>query len=110
MLFQNLFKNGKELGLSISYKIQPSPDGLAQAFIIGEKFIGKDSVCMILGDNIFYGYNFGKVLKESVQLKDSAIVFGYYVVDPERYGVAEFDDNGKVISLEEKPKQPNKQL
>lgn len=105
-LYSDLLGDGKQLGIDISYEIQPSPDGLAQAFIIGEKFIGKDSVCMILGDNIFYGYNFGKVLKESVQLNDGAIVFGYYVIDPERYGVAEFDDNGKVISLEEKPKQP----
>ncbi len=105
-LYSDLLGDGHQLGISISYEVQPSPDGLAQAFIIGEKFIGKDSVCMILGDNIFYGYNFGKVLKESVQLNDGAIVFGYYVIDPERYGVAEFDDNGKVISLEEKPKHP----
>jgi len=105
-LYKELFGNGKQLGLSIVYEEQPSPDGLAQAFIIGEKFIGTDNVCMVLGDNIFYGYGLRKVLKEAAQLKSGAIVFGYYVVDPERYGVAEFDDKGTVISLEEKPKVP----
>ena len=105
-LYSDLLGDGKQLGIDISYAIQPSPDGLAQAFIIGEEFIGRDSVCMILGDNIFYGYNFGKVLKESACLSDGAVVFGYYVSDPERYGVAEFDEQGKVISIEEKPKQP----
>lgn len=105
-LYSDLLGDGTQLGIKISYAIQPSPDGLAQAFIIGEEFIGNDSVCMVLGDNIFYGYNFGKVLKESARLEDGAVVFGYYVVDPERYGVAEFDEQGRVISLEEKPKAP----
>lgn len=105
-LYSDLLGDGSQLGIQLHYAIQPSPDGLAQAFIIGEEFIGKDSVCMVLGDNIFYGYNFGKVLKESACLQDGALVFGYYVSDPERYGVAEFDDQGKVISIEEKPKEP----
>lgn len=105
-LYQNLFNKGEDLGLNIEYAIQPSPDGLAQAFIIGEEFIGKDSVCMILGDNIYHGWDFSKHLKEASELKDGAMVFGYYVNDPERYGVAEFDETGKVLSLEEKPTQP----
>lgn len=105
-LFQELLGNGSQLGISLSYKIQPAPEGLAQAFILGEEFIGTDSVCMILGDNIFYGYGFRKVLKETLNSISGATVFGYYVKDPERYGVAEFDDNGNVISIEEKPKQP----
>jgi glucose-1-phosphate thymidylyltransferase len=98
--------NGTQLGINISYAVQPSPDGLAQAFIIGEEFIGNDNVCLVLGDNIFYGYSFGKILTDTAQLEDGAVVFGYYVKDPERYGVVEFDDEGNVISLEEKPKQP----
>jgi len=93
------------LGLSLSYTIQPSPDGLAQAFLIGEDFIGDDAVCLILGDNIFYGHGFGRTLREAAELDDGAIVFGYYVNDPERYGVVDFDTNGKVLSLEEKPVQ-----
>lgn len=105
-LYEELFGDGSQLGLDISYKIQPSPDGLAQAFILGEEFIGDDNVCMILGDNIFYGYNFSGILEEASRLEDGAIVFGYYVNDPERYGVAEFDTSGKVISIEEKPQQP----
>jgi glucose-1-phosphate thymidylyltransferase len=105
-LYQDLLENGSQLGLKLEYAIQPSPDGLAQAFIIGEQFIGDDSVCMVLGDNIFYGYNFSSILEEAAILKDGAIVFGYYVNDPERYGVAEFDDTGKVLSIEEKPEQP----
>lgn len=105
-LYQDLLSDGSQLGLTLSYAIQPSPDGLAQAFIIGEKFIGDDSVCLVLGDNIFYGYNFGKILSETAKLDDGAVVFGYYVKDPERYGVAEFDATGRVLSLEEKPKQP----
>ena len=105
-LYKNLLGNGKQLGLDISYKIQPSPDGLAQAFILGEEFIGDDDVCMILGDNIFYGYNFSSILDDAASLEDGAIVFGYYVNDPERYGVVEFDETGKVMSIEEKPKQP----
>jgi glucose-1-phosphate thymidylyltransferase len=105
-LYENLLGDGKELGIKLQYAIQPSPDGLAQAFIIGEEFIGNDAVCMILGDNIFYGFDFSKMLREAAQLQDGAIVFGYYVSDPERYGVAEFDAKGKVISLEEKPAKP----
>ncbi len=105
-LYQDLLEDGSQLGLKLEYAIQPSPDGLAQAFIIGEQFIGDDSVCMVLGDNIFYGYNFSSILEEAATLKDGAIVFGYYVNDPERYGVAEFDDTGKVLSIEEKPEQP----
>jgi glucose-1-phosphate thymidylyltransferase len=105
-LYENLLGDGQELGIRLEYAIQPSPDGLAQAFIIGEKFIGNDTVCMILGDNIYYGFDFSRTLKEAAQLKDGAMVFGYYVNDPERYGVADFDNNGKVLSLEEKPLTP----
>jgi glucose-1-phosphate thymidylyltransferase len=105
-LYEDLLGNGNQLGLKIAYKIQPSPDGLAQAFILGEQFIGEDKVCMILGDNIFYGYNFRSILEDAAQLDDGAIVFGYYVNDPHRYGVVEFDDTGKVMSIEEKPEQP----
>lgn len=105
-LFRKLLKDGSQWGLDISYAEQPSPDGLAQAFIIGEKFIGDDSVCLVLGDNIFYGHGFGKTLLRTSELKDGAVVFGYYVNDPERYGVAEFNKDGKVISLEEKPAKP----
>ncbi|HAQ18220.1 MAG TPA: glucose-1-phosphate thymidylyltransferase [Prolixibacteraceae bacterium] len=105
-LYQDLLEDGSQLGLKLEYAVQPSPDGLAQAFTIGEKFIGNDSVCMVLGDNIFYGYNFVSILEEAAALKDGAIVFGYYVNDPERYGVAEFDDHGKVLSIEEKPEEP----
>ncbi|NOY96865.1 MAG: glucose-1-phosphate thymidylyltransferase RfbA [Chlorobi bacterium] len=105
-LYEELFGDGSHLGLRISYKIQPSPDGLAQAFILGEEFIGGDNVCMILGDNIFYGYNFSSILQEAAELQDGATVFGYYVNDPERYGVVEFDNVGKVVSIEEKPPQP----
>jgi glucose-1-phosphate thymidylyltransferase len=105
-LYQDLLDDGSQLGIKISYEIQPHPDGLAQAFIIGEKFIGSDPVCMILGDNIFYGHGFGGILNKTAQLEKGAVVFGYYVNDPERYGVVEFDDKGKVISLEEKPTKP----
>lgn len=105
-LYENLFDDGAELGLHIEYAVQPSPDGLAQAFIIGEKFIGNDSVCMVLGDNIFYGLDFSKHLTQAAELTDGAMVFGYYVNDPERYGVAEFDETGKVLSIEEKPTHP----
>jgi glucose-1-phosphate thymidylyltransferase len=105
-LYENLLGNGDDLGIKLEYAIQPSPDGLAQAFIIGENFIGNDSVCMVLGDNIYYGYDFSRTLREAAELKDGATVFGYYVNDPERYGVAEFDSNGKVLSLEEKPTTP----
>ncbi len=105
-LYEQLLGNGEQLGLRISYKIQPSPDGLAQAFILGEEFIGNDNVCMILGDNIFYGYNFRSILEDAASLEDGAYVFGYYVNDPERYGVVEFDETGKVITIEEKPEKP----
>ncbi len=105
-LYQNLLGDGSALGIHFEYAIQLSPDGLAQAFLIGEEFIGNDSVCMVLGDNIFYGYNLSNMLKEAAQLKDGAIVFGYYVNDPERYGVAEFNAEGKVLSIEEKPLKP----
>ncbi len=105
-LYKDLLEDGKQLGLTIAYEVQPSPDGLAQAFIIGEKFVGNDHVCLILGDNIFYGHGFGKVLLETSSIEDGAVVFGYYVTDPERYGVVEFDSRGKVLSIEEKPKHP----
>lgn len=105
-LYENLLGDGSQLGIRIFYKIQPSPDGLAQAFILGDEFIGDDNVCLILGDNIFYGYNFRSILEEAANLKDGSIVFGYYVNDPERYGVVEFDSAGKVISIEEKPEVP----
>jgi glucose-1-phosphate thymidylyltransferase len=104
--FSDLLGDGKKLGLKFSYAEQPSPDGLAQAFIIGEKFIGNDTVCMILGDNIFYGHGFGNTLLKTANLKTGACVFGYYVTDPERYGVVEFDRNRKAVSLEEKPESP----
>ncbi len=107
--FKRLLGNGEELGVRFEYAEQPSPDGLAQAFIIGEKFIGNDSVCLVLGDNIFHGAGFSGMLCESVRLADErnmASVFGYYVNDPERYGVAEFDNDGNCLSIEEKPKQP----
>ena len=103
--FKRLLGTGKDIGINISYAEQPSPDGLAQAFIIGEDFIGEDDVCLVLGDNIFYGAGFSALLKESVEAakKGEASVFGYYVNDPERYGVAEFDDKGNCLSIEEKP-------
>ena len=104
--FRSLLGDGKSIGLSFSYVEQPSPDGLAQAFILGEDFIGDDTVCMILGDNIFYGHGFGSTLKETAKLEKGATVFGYYVTDPERYGVVEFDKNRVVKSLEEKPLAP----
>ncbi len=104
--YQKLLDNGNQFGINLSYAEQPSPDGLAQAFIIGEDFIGDDDCALILGDNIFYGNNFGKILREAVENKGRATVFGYYVDDPERFGVVEFNDNGKVISIEEKPKNP----
>ena len=107
--FRRLLGNGSELGVRFEYAEQPSPDGLAQAFIIGEEFIGKDAVCLVLGDNIFYGGGFTGMLKESVRNAEAnnlATVFGYYVNDPERYGVAEFDESGKCLSIEEKPEKP----
>jgi len=105
-LFKELLKNGNQFGISISYAEQPSPDGLAQAFIIGEDFIGSDKVCLILGDNIFYGHGFGKELFKLADFDDGAIVFGYYVNDPERYGVVEFNKDLQALSIEEKPKIP----
>ena len=105
-LYKNLFGDGKQLGLSLSYAEQPSPDGLAQAFIIGEDFIGDDNVCLILGDNIFYGFELPHKLVNTVNSNTGATVFGYYVTDPQRYGVAEFDSNHNVVSLEEKPQNP----
>jgi glucose-1-phosphate thymidylyltransferase len=105
-LYQTLLDDGSQLGIELSYAIQPSPDGLAQAFLIGEEFVGDDTVCLILGDNIYYGHGFEKTLTETSALKDGAVVFGYYVTDPERYGVVEFDEKGKAISLEEKPDKP----
>ncbi len=106
--FEKLLKDGSDIGMRFEYKVQPSPDGLAQAFIIGEEFIGDDDVCLVLGDNIFYGHGLSGMLKQSVENVEQhgkATVFGYYVNDPERYGVAEFDTAGNVISIEEKPKQ-----
>jgi glucose-1-phosphate thymidylyltransferase len=105
-LFETLLGNGSQIGMSIKYKVQPSPDGLAQAFLLGEEFIGNDSCCLVLGDNIFYGYNFSKLLVEASGQKKGATIFGYYVNDPERYGVAEFDEQGNVLSIEEKPAEP----
>jgi glucose-1-phosphate thymidylyltransferase len=105
-LFRDLLKDGNQFGIKISYAEQPSPDGLAQAFIIGEHFIGNDKVCLILGDNIFYGHGFGRELLHLAEFNDGSIVFGYYVNDPERYGVVEFDDEGKALSIEEKPVNP----
>ena len=104
--FKALLEDGSRLGMRFSYIEQPSPDGLAQAFILGEEFIGNDNVCMILGDNIFYGQGFGPILKQAASLTEGAIVFGYAVNDPERYGVVEFDKEMKVLSIEEKPQKP----
>jgi glucose-1-phosphate thymidylyltransferase len=104
--FRELLGDGSALGIKFSYKEQPKPEGLAQAFILGEQFIGNETVCMILGDNIFYGHGFGNTLVETAGLKTGACVFGYYVTDPERYGVVEFDKKKKVVSLEEKPSHP----
>lgn len=106
VLFKNLLGDGSQFGINLEYRVQPSPDGLAQAFLIGESFIGNDTSCLVLGDNIFYGYNFSQQLEDAGKLKRGATVFGYYVNDPDRYGVVEFDVNGKVISIEEKPKEP----
>lgn len=105
-LYKELFGDGSQLGLSLAYEEQPNPGGLAQAFIIGERFIGQDNVCLILGDNIFYGYGLSGILEKAGNLKDGALVFGYWVKDPERYGVVAFDGQGKAISLEEKPAKP----
>ena len=104
--FRELFGDGREVGLNISYKEQPRPEGIAQAFIIGEDFIGKDSVCLILGDNIFYGHSLSMTLQKMAGLKEGACIFGYRVNDSQRYGVVEFNENNKVMSIEEKPKYP----
>lgn len=107
--FERLLGDGSDYGVSFSYKVQPSPDGLAQAFLLGEEFIGNDACAMVLGDNIFYGNGFGKTLRdatEDAEKNQRATVFGYYVPDPERFGVVAFDENGKAISIEEKPQQP----
>ena len=105
-IFKRMLKDGSQLGLAFSYKEQPRPEGLAQAFIIGEEFIGTDTVGLILGDNIFYGPNLSKILHNAVKLKDGGLIFGYLVKDPERYGVVDFDSSGNVIGIEEKPKKP----
>ncbi|EGM78174.1 glucose-1-phosphate thymidylyltransferase, short form [Rheinheimera sp. A13L] len=104
--FSRLLGDGKDFGINISYEIQPTPDGLAQAFIIGENFIGKDNVCLVLGDNIYYGHNFSKTLKNAASRESGATVFGYKVKDPERFGVVEFDSEMKAVSIEEKPAAP----
>lgn len=104
--FKDLFGNGNNLGINLEYKIQKNPNGIAEAFLIGEEFIGNDSITLILGDNIFYGENFNNILKESLKLKSGGIVFGYKVKNPEQYGVIEFDKNKKIISIEEKPIVP----
>ncbi|WP_054942203.1 glucose-1-phosphate thymidylyltransferase RfbA [Paenibacillus ihuae] len=104
--FENLLGDGSQFGISLQYIVQPSPDGLAQAFILGESFIGEDSVAMILGDNIYYGNGMTKILKQAAGKERGATVFGYHVPDPERFGVVEFDEDGKVLSVEEKPEQP----
>jgi glucose-1-phosphate thymidylyltransferase len=104
--FKRLLGDGSDYGINLTYAVQPSPDGLAQAFIIGEDFIGDDSVCLVLGDNIYYGQSFSKTLKSAASRASGATVFGYQVKDPERFGVVEFDENMKAISIEEKPEQP----
>lgn len=104
--FEELLGDGSDWGITLSYKIQPSPDGLAQAFILGEEFIGDDNVCLILGDNIFYGQGFSHMLKKAASLKEGAVVFGYQVKDPHRFGVVAFDENKNAVSIEEKPEHP----
>jgi glucose-1-phosphate thymidylyltransferase len=104
--FKRLFGDGSQIGISLSYAEQPKPEGLAQAFVIGKSFIGNDPVCLILGDNIFYGHHLSEILKRAVKLTHGGLIFGYLVKDPERYGVVEFDVNGAVIGIEEKPKKP----
>lgn len=104
--FERLLGDGSNFGINLSYKVQPSPDGLAQAFLLGEEFIGDDSCAMVLGDNIFYGNGFSKLLKNAASKEKGATVFGYYVEDPERFGIVEFDKDGRAVSLEEKPQKP----
>jgi len=108
-IYEQLFGDGERLGISIQYKVQKNPNGLAQAFILGEEFIGDDSVCLILGDNIFYGQDFTRMLNNSKTLENGAIIFGYPVKDPTSFGVVEFDENKKVLSIEEKPQNPKSQ-
>ncbi|MGI1677480.1 MAG: glucose-1-phosphate thymidylyltransferase RfbA [Cellvibrionaceae bacterium] len=105
-LYQQLLGDGSQFGANFQYAVQPSPDGLAQAFLIGEKFIGQDNVSLILGDNIFYGHHFNESLDAAIKRKEGATIFGYQVTDPERFGVVDFDENGKAISIEEKPEKP----
>ncbi|MBP9926527.1 MAG: glucose-1-phosphate thymidylyltransferase RfbA [Cyclobacteriaceae bacterium] len=105
-LFETLLGDGSQIGLKLEYRVQPSPDGLAQAFLIGETFLKGDSACLVLGDNIFYGYGFSGLLEQANKMQEGATVFGYYVNDPQRYGVVEFDDDDRVISIEEKPGEP----
>ncbi|QWG36133.1 glucose-1-phosphate thymidylyltransferase RfbA [Bacillus mycoides] len=104
--FKELLGDGSQFGIKLEYAVQPSPDGLAQAFIIGEEFIGNDSVALVLGDNLFYGHGLTKLLQNAVERQEGATVFGYYVNDPERFGIVEFDEDGKAISIEEKPQDP----
>jgi glucose-1-phosphate thymidylyltransferase len=108
--FKRLLGDGSQWGINLEYAVQPSPDGLAQAFIIGEEFIGNDSVCLVLGDNIYYGQGLSKLLQSAAQRKNGATVFGYQVTDPERFGVVEFDDNQRAISIEEKPTKPRSEF
>ena len=105
-LFKNLLGNGKKIGMSFSYKVQKEPRGIADAFIVGEEFIGRDKVALILGDNVFFGQRFSEILKRAASLEEGAVIFGYYVKDPSAYGVVEFNESGDVISLEEKPEHP----
>ena len=105
-LYKRLLNNGSHLGIDIEYKIQERPRGLADAFIVGEEFIGSDTVCLILGDNVFYGQGFGSTLSKVSQIQEGAVIFGYYVNNPDEFGVVEFDEDGNVLSLEEKPKKP----
>jgi glucose-1-phosphate thymidylyltransferase len=104
--FKNLLRDGSQLGLRVSYKEQPRPEGLAQAFILGREFIGQEKVCLILGDNIFYGHGFQKILQDAMQFETGGVIFGYRVQDPQRYGVVEFDSSGKALNIEEKPFRP----
>jgi glucose-1-phosphate thymidylyltransferase len=108
--FQDLLGDGSQWGIRISYAAQPHPGGLAQAFLIGKKFIGNDFTCLILGDNIFYGHGFQQILRRAAAIETGAMIFGYWVRDPERYGVVEFDSTGKVLGIEEKPKKPKSQF